>query len=71
MKLGLENRIALVTGGTQGIGYGIAEALVREGASVIINARNAAALESAKEKINSLGHPGKIVASMWYFFFCA
>ena len=29
MHLGLDKRLCLVTGGTQGIGYGIAETLVK------------------------------------------
>ena len=39
MDLQLDNRLALVTGSTAGIGYAIAEALAAEGARVIVNGR--------------------------------
>ncbi|PYF97839.1 Short-chain dehydrogenase [Georgenia satyanarayanai] len=39
MDLQLTGKTAFVSGSTQGIGYAIAEALVREGASVVINGR--------------------------------
>ncbi|MCB1449552.1 MAG: SDR family NAD(P)-dependent oxidoreductase, partial [Nitratireductor sp.] len=32
----LENKVAIVTGGAQGIGYAIAERYLREGAEVVI-----------------------------------
>jgi NAD(P)-dependent dehydrogenase (short-subunit alcohol dehydrogenase family) len=46
-----ENRVAYITGGSKGIGYGIANALLRKGIRVAITSR---ALDSAKRAARSL-----------------
>ncbi len=53
LDFGLEGRSALVCGSSAGIGYACAEALARCGASIILNARNAAKLEKAAEVISA------------------
>ena len=47
MDLGIAGKWALVCGASKGLGYGCAQALVREGVNVVINARNADALDRA------------------------
>ena len=47
MDLGLEGRIAIVNGASQGIGLGIARTLAEEGARVVATARRAPALKEA------------------------
>jgi NAD(P)-dependent dehydrogenase (short-subunit alcohol dehydrogenase family) len=51
----LEGRVALVTGGSRGIGRMIAAGYLRAGASVYITARKAAACINTAEELSSLG----------------
>ena len=52
MNLELQNKIALVTGGSGGIGTSIAKLLASEGANVIIASRNRKKLIMTRDKIN-------------------
>lgn len=51
MNLKLENKTALVTGSTKGIGFAIARMLASEGANVIVNGRSPASTRAAAERI--------------------
>src|SRR3989338_4384145 len=55
MDLGIAGKWALVCGASKGLGYGCALALVREGVNVVINARNAQALEQAATQLVAEG----------------
>jgi NADP-dependent 3-hydroxy acid dehydrogenase YdfG len=44
----IENKVAYITGGTKGIGFGIAKVLLENGIKVAISGRNIGAVEKAK-----------------------
>src|SRR5712692_3852587 len=60
MDLGIEGKVALVTGATRGIGLGIAQALVREGARVSVVARTTADAQRVAESIRGFGIPADL-----------
>jgi 3-oxoacyl-[acyl-carrier protein] reductase len=51
MDLGLKNKIAMVAGASRGLGFGVARALAREGASVSMSSSNERAIEAAAKTI--------------------
>jgi 3-oxoacyl-[acyl-carrier protein] reductase len=56
--MNLNGKVAIVTGGTKGIGRGIALALVREGMSVCIGARKEEEIEAAISELSEVGEGG-------------
>ena len=51
MDLNLSGRTALITGGSRGIGFGVAQVLATEGCHLHLTSRNAADLDAARSKI--------------------
>jgi meso-butanediol dehydrogenase/(S,S)-butanediol dehydrogenase/diacetyl reductase len=56
----LKDRVALITGGSRGIGLSIANALVNEGAIVAINGLRPETTHAAAESLGGLGVPGDV-----------
>ena len=51
----LQNKVAVITGGNGGIGFGMAQGLATAGARIVIAARNAAKSAAAVELLNTSG----------------
>jgi 3-oxoacyl-[acyl-carrier protein] reductase len=51
----LDGKTAIVTGSSKGIGYAIAEAMAREGANLVVSARDEAEVQAAAQQLDRLG----------------
>jgi|GEM_PF-179872 len=58
MDLGIAGKWALVCGASKGLGLGCAQALVREGVNLVVNARGADALHQAASQLIAVGADG-------------
>jgi 3-oxoacyl-[acyl-carrier protein] reductase len=56
MDLGIEGKVALVTGASTGLGFAVASALAAEGARVAITSRSGQRVEAAARKIGARGY---------------
>ncbi len=63
-QLDLNGRVAIVTGGAQGIGYATAERMLLSGASVVLWDIDAKALAAAKESLAALGAVDSVVVEL-------
>ena len=63
MDLGLENKVALVAGGSSGIGLAVATELAREGAHVAIGARDPGRLQAAVAGLQQVARGGRITGT--------
>ena len=60
----LENRIAIVTGGSRGIGYAVVEAFIKEGATVVLCASRQETADQAVSKLKE-AYPQAAVEGIW------
>src|SRR6202035_1192347 len=63
MDLGLTGKRALITGGSRGLGFAIAEALAAEGVSIGLVARDGAGLADAARRLEDRGTKVMTVAA--------
>jgi NAD(P)-dependent dehydrogenase (short-subunit alcohol dehydrogenase family) len=63
MDLGLKGKVAVITGGSIGIGLAVAKGFAAEGADVVITGRNPERLEIARQEILSAGAKRVLVVS--------
>jgi len=64
MDLGLKDQVAIVTGGSRGIGRAAAAALLREGAKVVVSSVRPASVEAAVKELSAHGSVEGIAADV-------
>jgi 3-oxoacyl-[acyl-carrier protein] reductase len=64
LNSGLAGQRVLVTAASAGIGYGAAEAFLKEGARVVINSSNPEKLDSARSRLSQLGEVHAVIGDL-------
>ena len=62
MSYTFNNKVAIITGSSRGIGRAVAEALASEGASVVLNGRNSAQLNDTLSEFREAGYTCQAIA---------
>jgi NAD(P)-dependent dehydrogenase (short-subunit alcohol dehydrogenase family) len=62
MDLGYSGRVAVVTGGTSGIGLAAAKLLLMEGAKVVVYGRDRDRLAAARASLENVAGPDAVLA---------
>ena len=60
-----KNKTIIITGGSSGLGLGLAQALLEKGARLILLARTPEKLEQTKERLLKNVPGGKVESSPW------
>jgi 2-dehydro-3-deoxy-L-rhamnonate dehydrogenase (NAD+) len=63
-QIDLQGRVAVITGGAQGIGYACAERMLRSGAAVLLWDIDVQLLAAASERLGALGRVGSAVVEL-------
>src|SRR4051812_12167433 len=63
MNIDLNGKTAVVTGSTEGIGFGIARQLAAAGANTVINGRQRSKVDAAVARLNELFSDGKVIGA--------
>ena len=63
----MSDKVAIVTGGGQGIGAGIAERLAHDGYAVIVNGRTKSKLDSVVAHITAPGGQLQLLVFLQYY----
>ncbi len=63
MPTDLEGRTVILTGGTRGIGLGIARVLARAGVELMVTGRKQARLDAIADELSAMGAPFRVFAS--------
>jgi 3-oxoacyl-[acyl-carrier protein] reductase len=64
MDLGLADRVFILTGASRGLGFATAEALVADGARVVVSSRDAGRVEEAAKALGGPAHAAGVAADL-------